>query len=603
MSTNNNSITGWGARYGYDLLSDSESNVITTESTRSRNIRNDPVQQNNQSRVAYGVNMTNTAAHRQNRTRVYANYKNKNTNQPRESIFEFKKCQQKEIIDKYSKGCANSRSVGATTIVAINAARTWPQAKECIEQLRKTPQRENDLFAKSKGIMDAYDVSIRACLKDGGDPKDAFEIVDKWMPQSGVVPTVTNLGSLMRVCDESEQWNQVINIYEQRLRDTGYVRDTGRVFDSNIFRLAMKAYTNLGQPGQAIQVFETDMSHASITPNDRPPHFEAMKAYSLVGRLDDALQQYKDISNSGGKLHGGHITTLLTACEHGKTPERADEVMKTMRNSNISANVSIYNALISVYATSGQSTKAFDAYKEMLWFNLCPNEITFVELMTACAYAGDADEAHRVFDELMPPEGIKPGAHAFGALMSAYERTGSLDGVLETWELMKTQGVSPTGSNFSILMKAFAKYGEWNDVFNVFDDYMSSVEFHPESRHFVEAISIFDKANRFEDVLDVYQRMREADRQPDIHAFHHVIYANKMLGKSDEIFDMYKNMGEIGLQPTTRTFTLLLLTCKDFGMPAWRAHEIYNHMRSAGVEPNTRIRGIMSAFSNNGRNA
>ncbi|XP_039123818.1 pentatricopeptide repeat-containing protein At5g55740, chloroplastic [Dioscorea cayenensis subsp. rotundata] len=87
----------------------------------------------------------------------------------------------------------------------------------------------------------------------------------------------------------------------------------------------------------------------------------------------------------------------------------------------------VYNAMLSGYALHRQAREALELYQYMQHFRTKPDEITFTALLSACSHAGLADEAVKVFTEMISIYHIKPQREHYDCMVSLLVNRGSFE--------------------------------------------------------------------------------------------------------------------------------------------------------------------------------
>lgn len=87
----------------------------------------------------------------------------------------------------------------------------------------------------------------------------------------------------------------------------------------------------------------------------------------------------------------------------------------------------VYNAMLSGYALHRQAREALELYQYMQHFRTKPDEITFTALLSACSHAVLADEAVKVFTEMISIYHIKPQREHYDCMVSLLVNRGSFE--------------------------------------------------------------------------------------------------------------------------------------------------------------------------------
>eukprot|EP00884_Botryococcus_braunii_P013209 jgi/Botrbrau1/2188/Bobra.101_2s0021.2 len=126
------------------------------------------------------------------------------------------------------------------------------------------------------------------------------------------------------------------------------------------------------------------------------------------------------------------FTAVLHMCGKGKSWEKALEIFQAMKAYHPSViNTVHYSSVISACASAGQLEEAWKVFEEMKSTanadpNCKPNVITYSALMTACCAGGQPEKAYDVFQE-MQAAGIQPDQISYSTLIAGFDRNGDME--------------------------------------------------------------------------------------------------------------------------------------------------------------------------------
>lgn len=103
----------------------------------------------------------------------------------------------------------------------------------------------------------------------------------------------------------------------------------------------------------------------------------------------------------------------------------------------------------------GNGEAAIELFREMESEMVAPDNITFVNLLTACAHAGLVEEGRHYFSYITEVHGIEPQMEHFGCMVDLLGRAGMLQ---EARELVDEMPLSPDASVLGTLLGACWKH-------------------------------------------------------------------------------------------------------------------------------------------------
>ena len=105
---------------------------------------------------------------------------------------------------------------------------------------------------------------------------------------------------------------------------------------------------------------------------------------------------------------------LISACEKGKQPKRAWEVLQAMQQQGASPSMITDSALISACEKGKQPERAWEIFQAMQQQGLMPSVITYNALISACEKGKQSEHAWEVF-QAMQQQGFTPSMITYSA--------------------------------------------------------------------------------------------------------------------------------------------------------------------------------------------
>lgn len=103
-------------------------------------------------------------------------------------------------------------------------------------------------------------------------------------------------------------------------------------------------------------------------------------------------------------------------------------------------NVVSWNSIIGGYARHGLATRALDEFERMRKSGIKLDEITFVNVLSACAHGGLIEQGMKHFSSMVEKYRIQPRAEHYACMVDLYGRAGNLE---EAVNLIKGMPVKP----------------------------------------------------------------------------------------------------------------------------------------------------------------
>ncbi|KAH7520341.1 hypothetical protein FEM48_Zijuj08G0133700 [Ziziphus jujuba var. spinosa] len=236
--------------------------------------------------------------------------------------------------------------------------------------------------------------------------------------------------------------------------------------------------------------------------------------HSRVPKLELALQE------SGVVLRSGLTERVLNRCgDAGSLGYRF--FVWASKQPGYRPSYEVYKAMIRVLGKMRQFGAVWALLEEMRKEN--PQLITpdvFVVLMRRFASARMVKKAIEVLDE-MPKYGCEPDEYAFGCLLDALCKNGSV-----------------------------------KDAASLFED--MRIRFRPSLKHFTSLLYGWCREGKLMEAKFVLVQMKEAGFEPDIVVYNNLLGGYAQAGKMADAYGLLKEMKEKGCIPNATSYTILI---------------------------------------------
>ncbi|XP_057436388.1 pentatricopeptide repeat-containing protein At3g12770 [Lotus japonicus] len=221
--------------------------------------------------------------------------------------------------------------------------------------------------------------------------------------------------------------------------------------------------------------------------------------------------------------------------------------------------VIMWSAMIMGYGLHGQGWEAINLYHAMRQAGVCPNDVTFIGLLTACNHSGLVREGWELF-HCMRGFGIEPRNEHYSCVVDLLGRAGYLD---QAYDFIMKMSIEPGVSVWGALLSAckihrHVTLGEYaaKKLFSL-DPYNTG--------HYVQLSNLYASSRLWDHVAHVRVLMREKGLSKDLgysvieingklQVFH---VGDKSHPRSDEIYNeiqrLERRLKEIGFVPHTES--------------------------------------------------
>ncbi|XP_047314656.1 pentatricopeptide repeat-containing protein At5g50990 [Impatiens glandulifera] len=276
---------------------------------------------------------------------------------------------------------------------------------------------------------------------------------------------ISSLISSYLCCDQSKLASQLLNEFPHQRFDLVSsnmlisnfmtIRDVdtaNRLFNNMAIRDTVSwnsmigGFVKIARYNEAIQVF-FHMLSSNVNP-DGYTFASSITACARIGALDH-----------GERIHGifiekkidlNHILSSALIDMYSKCGRI--HVAKEVFDNSLKNDVSVWNAMITAYATHGLGYEAIGVFSRM---EIEPDSITFIGVLTACSHSGLVEEGREYFATMNCSYSIEPSIHHYGAMVDLLGRAGFID---EAYGMIQRMPMKPDSVIWRALLSACTNY-------------------------------------------------------------------------------------------------------------------------------------------------
>ncbi|XP_004490134.1 putative pentatricopeptide repeat-containing protein At1g69350, mitochondrial [Cicer arietinum] len=159
----------------------------------------------------------------------------------------------------------------------------------------------------------------------------------------------------------------------------------------------------------------------------------AIQACSNLGYLEKGKWIHHKIIVTGNQKDLYIDTALVDMYAKCGDLQTAQRVFDTMLEKNVVS----WSIMIAAHGIHGQINAAISLFTKMVNSNIKPNEVTFMNILSACRHAGSVSEGKFYFNS-MKDYGIVPNAEHFASIIDLLSRAGDINGAYEIIKSIRT---------------------------------------------------------------------------------------------------------------------------------------------------------------------
>ncbi|XP_061350633.1 pentatricopeptide repeat-containing protein At5g15300 [Gastrolobium bilobum] len=217
-----------------------------------------------------------------------------------------------------------------------------------------------------------------------------------------------------------------------------------------------------------------------------------------------------------------------------------------------------WNAMITGYVLSGSNQQALELFDEMSRVGDCPDEVTLLNLLSACADLGDLENGQKIHAMILE---MRPGELSTllgNALVNMYSKCGSIAKALHVFWLIRDKDVASWNS----VIGGLAFHGHAEESLGLFRE-MERTKVCPNGITFVGVLAACSHAGKVDEGYQYFDLMRSKYKiEPNIR---HCGCMVDMLGRAGLLKEAFDFIASMKIEPNAIVWRTLLGACKVHG--------------------------------------
>ncbi|XP_047970020.1 putative pentatricopeptide repeat-containing protein At1g69350, mitochondrial [Salvia hispanica] len=221
--------------------------------------------------------------------------------------------------------------------------------------------------------------------------------------------------------------NALIDMYSK----CGFINSAFKIF-CDVQRESVVAWNSMmcgfsqnGCSNEALTLF--DEMYATYRDMDEVTFLSAVQACSNLGYIDKGRWIHHKLITFGVDKDMYVDTALVNMYARCGDLHMARRVFDTMTGWSVVS----WSSMIGGYAMHGYVDDSILLVDRMVELGIKPNEITFMNILSACSHAGYVEKGKFYFNSMVRDFGISPSSEHYGVLVDLLSRGGDLSGAYE----------------------------------------------------------------------------------------------------------------------------------------------------------------------------
>ncbi|CAI9115180.1 OLC1v1016018C1 [Oldenlandia corymbosa var. corymbosa] len=390
------------------------------------------------------------------------------------------------------------------------------------------------------------------------------------MQIKGLQPNQYTYPSILRTCT-------LVGALDLGEQIHGQVIKTGFQLNVYVCSVLILMYAKHGNLDTALQIL------SRLTERDVVSWTAMIAGFTQHDRFLDAIKLFIKMQDQGIRSDNIGFASVITACAGIQVLNQGRQIHAQSITSGCSLDLSVNNALVSLYARCGEVKDAYSVFEK----NSYKDNISWNALISGFSQSGNWEEALKVFS-LMKQAGVESDMFTYGSVISATANTTNIkQGKQVHAEIIKT-GYNTEAEASNALITLYAKCGSLDDARREFlaMRWRNEVSWNA-------MITGYSQHGCGTEAIELFEEMIKLDVQPNSVTFIGVLSACSHVGLVDEGLSYFKSMTEKhGLVPKPEHYACVVDILGRAGYLS-RAREF---VESMPIEPDAMVwRTLLSA--------
>ncbi|KAJ9539759.1 hypothetical protein OSB04_026265 [Centaurea solstitialis] len=265
--------------------------------------------------------------------------------------------------------------------------------------------------------------------------------------------------------------NALISMYSKlgNVKIAQKIVKQNRVSNRNIiaFTSLLDGYLKQGDMKSAREIFD------SLNDCDVVAWTAMIVGYMQNGFNDKAIDLFRLMIERGPEPNSYTLAAILSVSSSLASLDYGKQIHAKAVKSEVSQSVSVSNALINMYAKSGNITNARCVFESISWLK---DTVSWTSMVISLAQHGHGEESLELFEKMLDL-GINPDHITYVGVISACTHMGLVEKGRWYFELMQEKhGIEPTASHYACMIDLLGRAGKLQDAWDV----IQSMPFEPD---------------------------------------------------------------------------------------------------------------------------
>lgn len=278
-------------------------------------------------------------------------------------------------------------------------------------------------------------------------------------------------------------------------------------------------------------------------------------AYSRANLPRDAIRAFNRMVEFGIKPTIHDLDQLLYALCKRKHVMDARQIFDKVK-SGFDPNAKTYSILIRGWGDVGDANEARKVFDEMVERG-CPLDVlAYNSYLEALCKGGNVDEAYEIFQGMVP-KGVDPDAWTYSVFIRAYCEANDIHSVFRVLDRMRRYNLLPNVFTYNCIIKKLCKNQKVEEAYQLLDE-MIEKGATPDTWSYNAILAYHCDHCEVNMALKLLARMENDKYMPDRHTYNMLLKMLIRVGRFDRVAEVWDGMGGRGFYPSVSTYTVMI---------------------------------------------
>lgn len=351
--------------------------------------------------------------------------------------------------------------------------------------------------------------------------------------------------------------NSLVSYYSKN----GFLEEAKRIFcemngreDEVAWNAMIVAYGQHKEGAKALELFREMVKRGLYV--DMYTLASVLTAFTSLEDLFGGLQFHAQLIKTGfhSSPHvGSGLIDLYAKCGGGMSDCRKvfEEILEP--------DLVLWNTMISGYSQYDElSEEALTCFKDMLQIGHCPDDCSFVSVISACSNSPSPSHGKQIHSLALKSDIPSNRIAVYNALVAMYAKCGNLQDARRLFNRMPEHNVV----SINTIIDGYAQHGFGHEALHLFE-WMLEIDISPTNITFISVLSACAHTGKVEEGQKYFDIMREKfgiDPEPE-----HYSCMIDMLGRAGKLSEAEQLIESMPYNPGSIGWAALLGACRKYG--------------------------------------